>query len=319
MTARLRQYEHEHDFMRIRDLLASTYQAFELPLNWRIERWNYARYFAAPYLGIYEHKEPNREESLKAIRFWEEAIGVWESNAGEIVGVVNIEHPVDWHPELGEVFLQRHPQHTDLLGEMLDYAEENLVDRKTNSLHLYIHDRDEELRSLVRERGYEKDGDDPAYVSEFIIEDLPGPNLPEGFSLQSMADENNIELRREIFGRGFNHPDPSEWPSVFAYEELQRAPDYRKDLDLYIVGPEGNHVACCIIWHDAHNRIGILEPVCTHPDFRRRGLGREVMMEAIRRVAALDAEKVVVGSGQHFYEAIGFEKKHVSHRWTKRL
>jgi hypothetical protein len=40
-------------------------------------------------------------------------------------------------------------------------------------------------------------------------------------------------------------------------------------------------------------------------------------MEGIRRVAALGAEKVCVGSGQPFYEAIGFWKKHSGYTWTR--
>lgn len=58
-----------------------------------------------------------------------------------------------------------------------------------------------------------------------------------------MADDNNIEARREVIGRGFNHTDPLEWPSAFAQEELQRAPDYRKNLDLAVVGPDGKKVS----------------------------------------------------------------------------
>ena len=105
----------------------------------------------------------------------------------------------------------------------------------------------------------------------------------------------------------------------FAYKELQKAPDYRKDLDLYIVGPDGEYVSFCIAWYDGHNRIGILEPAGTHPDFRRRGLGREVVMEGIRRAAALGAKKIWVGSGQRFYEAIGFRRKHVTYPLTRKL
>ncbi len=221
---RLRKYRPKQDFLRIRDFLSNTYRAFGEPLNWRIERWNYARYFVTPMLGAYGQKEPTREGSLKAIRCWEDTIG-----------------------------------------------------------------------------------------------SLPESSLPEGYVLRSMAQENDIELRREVFGRAFNHSDPSEWPSAFSYEELQKAPDYRKDLDLYIVGPDGKYVSCCIVWYDEQNKLGVFEPVGTHPEFRRRGLGREVVLEGIRRVANLGAEKVCVGSGQRFYEAIGFKRKYVSYRWTKRF
>jgi len=115
-------------------------------------------------------------------------------------------------------------------------------------------------------------------------------------------------LRREIFGRAFNHPHPAEWPSAFSYEELQKAPDYRKDLDLYVIGPDGMYVACCIVWYDSYNRAGILEPVGTHPDFRGHGLGKEVVLEGIRRAAALGADKVWVGSGSGSMRKLGFKK-----------
>lgn len=53
MTARMRTYEPERDFIRIRDFLNATYTAFPDPCNWALERWNYARYFIAPMIGAY--------------------------------------------------------------------------------------------------------------------------------------------------------------------------------------------------------------------------------------------------------------------------
>jgi len=320
MTVKQRQYEPERDFVRVRDFLAHTYRAFGRLLNWRIERWNYARYFIAPMLGTLEQTEHRIEDSLKAIRLWEETVGLWENDAGDVVGVVNMEHPHVEHPGFGEAFVQRHPQYVFLLDEMLDYAQATLLNEKTHGLHLYVYDDDAPLQALLQRRGYEPNVQDVAYDSELVITAAPPEvQLPAGYVLQSMAQENNIELRREIFGRAFNHPDPIDWPSAFSYQELQRAPDYHPDQDLYIVGPDGRHVSCCIVWYDALNRLGILEPVGTHPDFRRLGLGKAVVLAGMRRAAALGAEKVAVGSGQRFYEALGFEKKYVAYRWTKKL
>jgi len=58
------------------------------------------------------------------------------------------------------------------------------------------------------------------------------------------------------------------------------------------VAPDDRFASCCIVWYDEMNRTGTLEPVATHPDFRRMGLGGEVVLEAVRRAAALGAEKV---------------------------
>jgi hypothetical protein len=46
-------YRPETDFIRVRAFLVQTYARFEAPVNWGIERWNYARYFVAPMLGSY--------------------------------------------------------------------------------------------------------------------------------------------------------------------------------------------------------------------------------------------------------------------------
>jgi predicted N-acetyltransferase YhbS len=146
---------------------------------------------------------------------------------------------------------------------------------------------------------------------------LPDYTLPEGYRLQSMADENDLERRRKAFGLGFNHPDPKDWPSLLAYQGLQEAPDYRRELDLYVVAPDGEFASFCIAWWDERNRIASLEPVGTVPEHRRKALARAVVLEAIRQVAALGAEEVFVGSDQAFYLSLGFELKYAGHHWKK--
>lgn len=312
MKATYRKYNPERDFLRVRDLLVQTYPLFGTLSNWRLERWNYARYFIASMLG-----DPNPVQSAENIRLWEESIGVWESDADGIVGVVHSEYS-DPNIEklLGEVFFQRHPGHDFLLDEMLDYAEATFA--YDNKLRFAVYDEDTPLQAVAQKRGYQKNvewvGDDSVFT---ITDDLLEPKLPDGFALQSMADDNNLALRAKAFGLGFNHPDPKDWPSVATYAELQKAPNYRKDLDLCVVSPDGEYVSFCNVWYDAKNQVGILEPVGTHPDYRLRGLGRVVIAEGIRRVAALGATEVWVGSGMGFYLAIGFEKRFTSYTWQK--
>jgi len=302
MKTRFRKYEPEQDFLRVRDFLVETYLASEEPYNWGLERWNWSRYHPSMFEGDVEGK----------IRFWEDAAGVWENAGGEIVGVVHVEGP-----EFGEAYFQRHPRYGFFLDEMLDYAEETLVDGENGTLRIYVYDYDGPFQALLRQRGYQKDAEHPGHDSEFVIEGLPEKNLPDGYVVRSMAEGGDIEKRCKVQGLGFNHRDPAEWATVWAYKEVQKAPDYREDLDLYVVGPDGEYVSSCAVWYDEHNRMGFFEPVSTHMDFRRRGFGREVVLEGIRRIAALGAERARVGSGQPFYEAVGFEKKYVGYDWTK--
>ena len=312
MEVSMHKYNHGQDFLPVRDFLADTYALLDKPVNWRIERWNYARYHVIPMIGVPSTDPVPPEASRKAISAWEELTRVWKDDEDKVLAVMAFEHP--WP---GDLFLLRHPQHDYLLDEMFAYAEENLVHPEKNTLRIHIYEHDQPLTARAQTRGYQRAEwfeEDTEYL---IGEELPEVILPEGYAIQTMADENDLERRRKALGLGFNHEDPIEWASLFSYQEWQRAPDYRKDQDLYVVAPDGEYASSCVLWWDERNRMGILEPVATVPEHRRKGLGRAVVYEAIRKAAALGAEKVVVGAGLEFYLAIGFQKKYRSWTWVK--
>jgi mycothiol synthase len=318
MTARMRTYEPNRDFLRVRDFLNDTYLRFRHPYNWGLERWNYARYFVAPMLGAYGTEPETPQGSLDAIRLWEKMVRIWEDESGGIIGVTCIEHPDPTHPGYGEIFVNRHPDHPDLLGEMVAVGEELYVDPRRNRTHLWAFEDDEDLIAVLESRGYvRKDSAESGYlVCEFG--EIPEPDLPEGYALHSMADEVDIEKRREIFGRGFDHEDPKEWPCAFAYEELMRAPDYRKEHDLFIVAADGTYAACAIVWFDEPNSVGHLEPLGTHPEHRRKGLAEQILWEGIRRLKAQGARWMpMTGGFEPFYRAFGFEEKTKQRAWIK--
>jgi predicted N-acetyltransferase YhbS len=316
MTIKFHKYEPDRDFLRVRDFLVDTFSLTDKPLNWRLERWNYARYFVTPLLATDGVGEPDMSAYQAAIRLFDASTGVWENEAGEVAGVVNIEHADKSHSGWGEAFFQHHPDYDFLLPEMLDFAEAKLRNRERNRLFILIYDHDEALQAVAGARGYRRNDEYTRWDSVFTIQgELPGYTLPEGYRLQSMADDNDLERRRKAFGLGFNHIDPHDWPSLLANQELQKAPDYRRDLDLYVVAPDGDFVSFCIVWWDERNRIAMLEPVGTVAEHRRKGLARAVVLEAIRRAAALGAEKVFVGSDQAFYQSLGFKLTYAGHHW----
>jgi predicted N-acetyltransferase YhbS len=318
MTTRTKTYDPENDFLRVRDFLKATYAQFPFPCNWGLERWNYARYFVAPMLGAYGTEDGTPEGSLKAIRLWEDLVRIWEDDAGEIVGVTCIEHPDPKSRQYGEIFLQRHPERLDLLEEMIVFGEETYVNPDLNRVYIWAYDDDANLIGVIRQRGFARREEPCSHHLEYVIGDLPPQNLPEGFRLQSMADENDIEKRREIFGRGFNHEDPKDWPSAFAYKELQKAPDYHFENDLVIIAPDGTYVACCLVWYDDVNRVAHLEPLGTHPDYRRKGLATQIQLAALRRAKNLGATRMpMTGGFEPFYRAFGFEERRAEHPWVK--
>lgn len=315
-----KKYNPEKDFLRIRDFLNSTYCAFDAPVNWGLERWNYARYFIAPMLGAFGLNSPDNSKSIAAIKLWEDFVGVWENEQGEIVGVANIEHAHNEHSGFGEIFIQRHPNHTDLLEEMLVYGENNFVNKAKNQVHIFVYEDDKKLLKIVNKRGYEKRENASSNHLEFEIKGNFTYNLPTGYSLHTMAKSNRITERCEIFGRSFNHPNQEEWPSIFSYQELQKAPDYHPENDFYITYSNNKMVAQAIVWYDEINKIGHLEPLGTHPDHRGKKLAQQLMNACFTRLQKLGATKMpMTGGFDPFYKAIGFKKKRTCFAWVKKF
>jgi ribosomal protein S18 acetylase RimI-like enzyme len=313
MKTNFYKYDQKKDFLRVRNFLVDTYSLVDKSVNWTLERWNYARYFVLPMIGAYAKDPVSVEDSQKAIRFWEDHTRLWKNAGGEVVAVTALEYP--W---LGDVFFLRYPGYDFLLEDMFTDAESNLVHPEKNILQVHIFDHDEIFQVIARNRGYRKDENGAEDIAEYVLRgEIPEPKLPPGYVIQSMAEVNDLDKRRKAFGRGFNHEDPIEWPNLFSYQELQKAPDYRPELDLYVMAPDGEFVSFCILWWDQKNHLATLEPVGTVPNYRRKGLARAVVYEAIRRAAALGVERVLVGSGQEFYLSIGFKKILTSYSWVK--
>lgn len=301
MKVRYRKYTPKQDFLKVRDMLVHTFRQYEKPINWTFERWNYARYFGAPFLGAYGATENINAKSIQAIKDWENVIGVWEDETAKIVAVVCPDEHVPWHRAYGLAYFNRRPDHDYLLDSMFDFAENHYQNK--GEVRVFITDYDEPLKEHAKQRGYTPGEKSWGYWMEYKLDNLPEPDLPDGFRIQSMADENILEKRTKVFGLSFGHKDPKEWPSVFSYQELQKAPDYRKDLDIYVVAPSGEYVACCIVWIDRYNKIARLEPVGSLV----LGMGREVVMEGLRRAFALGTHKAFIESNLRFYRAIGFK------------
>jgi ribosomal protein S18 acetylase RimI-like enzyme len=95
--------------------------------------------------------------------------------------------------------------------------------------------------------------------------------------------------------------------------KLHQAPIYDPELDVVAVTPDGEITAFTICWLDPVNGIGHFEPVGTHPDYQRKGLGRAVLYEGMRRMKARGMQTASVcvegdnPAGVGVYAAAGFE------------
>ena len=136
-----------------------------------------------------------------------------------------------------------------------------------------------------------------------------------------MQEENDLRKVHRVLWRGFDHPgDPDEDPDGIAgRQRMQSGPHFRADLTTVVEAPGGDFVSYCGMWYDAVNRYGYVEPVATDPDYRRRGLGRAAVLDAIRRCGEAGATVAYVGTDKPFYLSFGFERLSAQHCWVKRI
>jgi GNAT superfamily N-acetyltransferase len=83
------------------------------------------------------------------------------------------------------------------------------------------------------------------------------------------------------------------WSAAFR-EEVMRKPGYHPERELLVVAPGGQVAAFTVTWLDELNKVGHFEPVGTHRGFRRRGLGRALLLHGLRELRRLGMETATV-------------------------
>jgi predicted N-acetyltransferase YhbS len=296
MASTMRRYRDPEDFDAVSDFLTRHYQPGNADGNWFQPVWEYA--YTHPYFDASST----------------EKIAIWESE-GEVVGVATYES------RLGEAFFHTHPAHTALKPEMLAYAEKNLIGEDNDGrpyLRAYVNDFDQAFEEVVVARGYHHVPKWNRPMSQFVIPDpFPPIQLPEGFQVISLAEENDLRKIQRVLHRGFNHPGEPPEDGIEDRRQMQSGPHYRLDLNIVAKAPNGDFVAFGGMWYDATNRFGYVEPVATDPDYRRRGLGSAAVLESIRRCGQQGATVAYVGSDQAFYMSLGFKVLFSQNCWLK--
>jgi GNAT superfamily N-acetyltransferase len=181
---------------------------------------------------------------------------------------------------------------------------------------------DHARRALVTAAGYVK-GDHPEHLQvQPLGNAIPDVPLAPGYTVRALGDESELPARSWLSWKAFHPDEPDTAYQGWAwYRNVQRVPLYRRDLDLVAVAPDGTLAAFCTVWFDDVTRSAVFEPVGTHPAYQRRGLGRAVMTEGLRRAARLGATLASVSSyspGAHaLYASVGFVDDELSEPWHK--
>lgn len=209
---------------------------------------------------------------------------------------------------------QVHPDHAGLVDEVVDWYEGVTAGLERTVLP---NTADEFALKRWTAHGYQVDpaslGDagDWTQLNERDLDDVERPVLPEGYRFRT-ADE--VEPKAVVRA----HVDawaPSAY-SLEGYEGVRQATGYRGDLHVLVEAPDGAMVSSTIMWLDEVNRTAEFEPVGTHPDYRRLGLARAMLLHGMHLARAAGATHMTVASlgapghpsARGLYYSVGFGK-----------
>jgi len=198
-------------------------------------------------------------------------------------------------------------------------------DRKGEVIRtMWVSEHDQDQINLLSKRGFVMDDNFMWYMERPLSASIPEVSLPNHYRIRPIQGEEEIFRRSTAAYNAFGSTRHFEeyWPR---YQRFMRSPVYNPTFDLVTESPEGKFASFCIVWPDPVNHIGLFEPVGTHPQFQRKGLGRAVVTEGLRSLKGCGMNRAMVcaehdnAAALQLYQAVGFEIKQKLLTYVKSL
>ena len=276
---RFRNYS-ESDYDAVCGFLAELNRSNDLHIN-----WNWAR-----FEWMYEHPETDR--SLIG------SIGLWK--CGERVVGAAI-----YDMYFGEAFCGALREYEHLFPEILEYASEKLCDE--SGIAVAICDENPAEIEAANKVGFSAFDQHETIMMIGLDHEYPA-ELPDGMKFAELDPAADAYDFQWLLWQGFDH---GEDKAEFEKQE-KIVPQKRRHLDPHLslaaVNHNGEKVAYCCLWYDKNTDYAYVEPVCTVPSYRGRGIAKALIYEALGRVRKLGAKRAYVISDMDFYSKLGFQR-----------
>ncbi|MFB8789799.1 MAG: GNAT family N-acetyltransferase [Potamolinea sp.] len=260
---------------------------------------------------------PNVDKA-RDLRFWKDSTGkligfgqlLISQQKDEISSYLYFDVHPTWHGEIIET-------------EILQWSEQRMHEiGKDCTLPIKLHtcSRDDKIlrRVLLERQGFTTERSFLTMACS-LNQDFCSSSLPSGFRLQQLSWEQNIEAWVELFNESFiDHWNHQDLTVATARDEFKNQ-SYLPELNLIAVAPDGTFAAFClgyINWEEnarSGRKEGWIKLLGTRQNFRKLGLGKAMLIAAIKQLKAMGIEQVKLGvdaqnltSATRLYESVGF-------------
>lgn len=255
---------------------------------------------------------------------YEQELWLWENKAGELLAFV------EWNAPAACLDFQIHPQYAGmgLEADILAWAEREIASAAgpsslTTSLTKFAAETDTAFLALLEARGYRRQEayyNCHAYLfSALDAKRMEPPSLPVGYSVRHLTGPQEVEARVAGHRAGWQ----STKMTADIYRRMMALPGYHSKLDIVVVAPDGTIVSTCNCWLDERSKAGLFEPVSTHFEHRRKGLGRALIHAGLQQLQAAGAQTAWVSSrsdnpaSTRLYESCGLRVIHRDYEYQR--
>ncbi|MBQ8202345.1 MAG: GNAT family N-acetyltransferase [Clostridia bacterium] len=223
-----------------------------------------------------------------------------------IVAMVFYENPAS------DSYFSLRPGYEKLADEMVAYALSDMP-KQDGQQRLVIFGAQKTLAEAAERAGLRRAFSYWDKVRDFAVPmDYP---LPEGYHFATAPLD--PAKCSECCWKGFNHEDEGPWDGKYESAlSLMAAPHATHDLAVAVENGAGEYVCYAGMWWTPENKLAYMEPLCTVPEHRRKGLAAAALSELYRRTKALGATHMT-GGGDPFYDKVGFEPLVEWNFWVK--
>lgn len=284
-----KQYEPKY-YQAICDFFIALNKNTKAYMNWNWARWEW---------GFYH---PEFDRSL------EHYIGLW-IDSDKVIGLATFDM------YLGEAFCATLQGYEPILPEIVDYAMKNLSDE--NGVGIAVNERDKAASELLVKKGFTQTGQCETMLCIPLASNL-NYHLPDTYKIKEIALPKDGYQYQLVLWKGFDHGDNMDEFEKSLKGDFLLHPHMNLELTLAVVDCSGTFLAHCGCWYAPDIDYAYVEPVCVIPEYRSKGIGKSIVMEALNRCRVLGAKEAYVLSDQEFYRRLGFED-YSKHRffWKK--
>ena len=244
-------------------------------------------------------------------RFW--------FDGDRVVAFVFYEAPVT------DIYFSLRPGYEFLADELIEYAMTKMPNFG-NRQQFVLFGGQRGLMEAAAKRGYRQVGEFEDRVLDFGKE--LAYELPEGYHFVESGDIDIVKLSK-LCWYGFDHgeegefadydryDDSTEWTPAKSHKDVVGSwmcpsPHATPEYNIVIADGNGEYVCFSGMYWVPGNKLAYMEPLCTAPGHRRKGLAAAALTRHYRRMKALGATHMTGGENP-FYEKIGYGK---GHHWT---